>query len=90
MRLDLAQLVHELELVDPDVAGPVSTGQMFAVGRDPDTTHPVPLVVQRVLLARLQGGVRLLDEAELLVNVEGLQQLLAVDVPPVERVGGHG
>ena len=89
MGLDLAELVHELELVDPDVAGPVAAGQMLPVGADPDAPHTVPLVVQRVLLPGLEAGVRLLDEAELGVDVEGLEQLLAVDVPPVQGVGRH-
>ena len=89
VRLNLAQLVHELELVDPDVAGPVSTRQVLPVGADADAPHTVPLVVQRVLLAGLETCVRLLDEAELRVDVESLEELLAVDVPPVQGVGRH-
>ena len=50
MGLDLAELVHELELVDPDVAAPVPAGQVLPVGADPDAPDPVPLVVQCVLL----------------------------------------
>ena len=88
--LDLAELVHELQLVDADVARPVAAGEVLPVGADADTAHPVPLIVQRVLLARGQRGVRLLDEAQLGVDVESLEELLAVDVPPVEGVGGHG
>ena len=87
--LDLAELVHELQLVDADVARPVAAGEVLPVGADADTAHPVPLIVQRVLLARGQRGVRLLDEAQLGVDVESLEELLAVDVPPVESVGGH-
>ena len=44
--LDLAELVHELQLVDADVARPVAASE--------DTAHPIPLIVQRVLLARGQ------------------------------------
>ena len=50
MRLDLAQLVHELELVDADVAAAISRGEVLPVRTDPDTTHSVALVVQRVLV----------------------------------------
>ena len=88
--LDLTQLVHELELVNSDVARPVSTGQVLTIGTDSDAPHTIPLIIERVLLPSLQRGVRLLDEPQLRVNVQGLEQLLAVDVPPVQGVGGHG
>ena len=50
VRLDLAQLVHELELVDADVAAAISGGEVLPVRTDPDATHSVALVVQRVLV----------------------------------------
>ena len=50
VRLDLAQLVHELELVDADVAAAISRGEVLPVRTDPDATHSVALVVQRVLV----------------------------------------
>ena len=52
MRLDLAQLVHELELVDADVAAAISRGEVLPVRTDPDATHSVSLVVQRVLVIK--------------------------------------
>ena len=52
MRLNLAQLVHELELVDADVAAAISRGEVLPVRTDPDTTHSVALVVQRVLVIK--------------------------------------
>jgi hypothetical protein len=48
----------------PDIARSVSAGEMFPVGGYLDAADPVPLVVQGVLLARLQGGVRLLHRAQ--------------------------
>ena len=50
VRLDLAQLVHELELVDADVAAAISGGEVLPVRTDPDATHSVSLVVQCVLV----------------------------------------
>ena len=50
VRLDLAQLVHELELVDADVAAAISGGEVLPVRTDPDASHSVSLVVQRVLV----------------------------------------
>ena len=47
--LDLAELIHELELVDPNVAAAIPRSKMLPVRRDPDTPHSVSLVVQRVL-----------------------------------------
>jgi hypothetical protein len=44
----------------PDIARSVSAGQMFPVGGYLDAADPVSLVVQGVLLTRLQRGVRLL------------------------------
>ena len=50
VRLDLAQLVHELQLVDADVAAAISGGEVLPVRTDPDATHSVSLVVQCVLV----------------------------------------
>ena len=50
VRLDLAQLVHELQLVDADVAAAISGGEVLPVRTDPDATHSVALVVQCVLV----------------------------------------
>ena len=47
--LDLAELVHELELVHPDVPAPIPRRKVLPVRRDPDASNPVSLVVQRVL-----------------------------------------
>ena len=49
MGLDLAELVHELELMHPDVAAPIPRRKVLPVRRDPDAPHTVSLVVQRVL-----------------------------------------
>ena len=76
--------------MNSDVAGPVSTGQVLAIGTDSDAPHTIPLIIERVLLPSLQRAVRLLDEPQLRVNVQRLEQLLAVDVPPLQSVGGHG
>ena len=50
VRLDLAQLVHELQLVDADVAAAISGGEVLPVRTDPDASDSVALVVQRVLV----------------------------------------
>ena len=50
VRLDLAQLVHELELVDADVAAAISGGEVLPVRTDPDASDSVSLVVQCVLV----------------------------------------
>ena len=47
--LDLAELIHELELVDADVAAAIPRRKMLPVRRDPDAPHSVSLVVQCVL-----------------------------------------
>ena len=51
MGLDLAELVHELELVHPDVAAPIPRRKVLPVRRDPDASYTVSLVVQCVLRA---------------------------------------
>ncbi len=55
-------LLKTLPLPVPDIARSVSAGQMFPVGGYLDAADPVPLVIQGVLLARLQRGVRLLHK----------------------------
>ena len=49
--LDLAELIHELELVDANVAAAIPRRKMLPVRRYPDAPHSVSLVVQRVLWA---------------------------------------
>ena len=87
--LDLAKLVHELELVDPNVPGPVARGQLLAVVGYPDTPDPVPLVVGLLGVPVGVGRVGLLDVAEVSVDVDGLEELVGIDVALVQRVGGH-
>ena len=48
------------------------------------------LLLVAVLLLVVDGGVEvLLDVAEVAVDVERLDEVLRVDVPPVYRVGRH-
>ena len=47
--LDLAELVHELKLVDANVAAPVSGSEVLPVRGDADAADTVALVVQGVL-----------------------------------------
>ena len=47
--LDLAELIHELELVDANVAAAIPRRKMLPVRRDPYAPHSVSLVVQCVL-----------------------------------------
>ena len=86
---DLTQLVHELELVDPDVSGPIAGRQLFAVMRNPDATNPVSLIVSLLGSSLGVGRVGLLDVVEVRVDVDGLQELVGVDVSLVDSVGGH-
>ena len=65
------------------------TNSQDVEGRSNKTPHAVPLVVQTVLLGDRHAAVLLLDEAQAGVDVERLEQLLAVDVPAVEGVGWH-
>ena len=74
--LDLAKLVHELELVDPNVPGAVAGSQLLAVVRYPDTPDPVPLVVSLLRVPVRVGRVGLLDVAEVGVDVDGLEELV--------------
>ena len=45
MGLDLAELVHELQLVHADVTRAVAARQVAPVGGDPDAAHAVPLIM---------------------------------------------
>ena len=74
--LDLAKLVHELELVDPNVPGAVAGRQLLAVVRYPDAPDPVPLVVSLLRVPVRVGRVGLLDVAEVGVDVDGLEELV--------------
>lgn len=95
MRLYLAQLVHELQLVDANVPCPVARRQMLSVRGDADTSDAVTLVVHRLatrlgglgLLAVVRRGVGLLDVTQLAVDVNGLQELVAVDVSSGTEIG---
>lgn len=87
--LDLAQLVHELELMDPDISGTISGGQLLAVVRDPDAANTVPLIVRLLTVPIRVGRIGLLDVVEVGVDVNRLQELVRVDVPLVHSVGGH-
>ena len=89
MSLDLAQLVHELQLVNPDVSGPISGRELFSVVRNSDASNAVPLVVSLLCITLGVGGVRLLDVVEVGIDVDGLEELVRVDVSLVDRVGGH-
>ncbi len=89
MSFDLAQLVHELELVDPDVSSPIAGRQLFTVVRNPDATNSVSLIVSLLGSALRVGRVGLLDVVQVRVDVDGLQELVRVDVSLVDSVGGH-
>ena len=49
MGLNLAQLVHKLELVDANVPAAVARREVLPVRGDPDASDTVSLVVQCVL-----------------------------------------
>jgi hypothetical protein len=99
--LYLAQLVHKLQLVHADVASAVPARQVPPVGRDPDAADAVTLVVHGLLLLPVlaagtvavahSGGVSrlLFDVVQVTVDVEGLDEVLGVDVSPVDGVCGH-
>lgn len=89
MSFDLAQLVHELELMDPDISGPIAGRQLFSVVRNPDASNPVSLIVCLLCSTIRVGRVCLLDVVEVCVDVDGLQELVGVDVSLVDGVGGH-
>ena len=73
---------------------------MLSVWTDADASHAVSLVehgglfavlfVLLVALAVVERVVELiLDKRQFIVHVEGLDEILAVDVAAVDRVGGH-
>ena len=74
--LDLAQLVHELQLMNPDVSGSVAGRQLFPVVRYSNTTNPVSLIVRFFGAAFWVGRVCLLDVVEVGVHVDGLEELV--------------
>ena len=60
MGLDLAELVHELKLVDANVAAPVSGSEVLPVRGDADAADTVALVVQGVLRWKMYFGDRMM------------------------------
>jgi hypothetical protein len=61
---------------------------VFAIWRDPDAPDSIPLVIHCGLFLRAVGiagrSVRLFNVVELGIDIQRLEQVLTVDVPPKE------
>ena len=87
--LDFAQLVHELQLVNPDISGAISRRKLFSVVRNSDASNAVSLIVSLLCIAVRVWGVSLLDVVEVCVDVDCFEEFVGIDVSLVDCICGH-
>lgn len=86
VRLDGGEQFQRAHIVDANVAAAIARRQMMPFRADLHAAHPIAAVIARRLLHIQYGIVHVLNMRKLIVDVEHLQQLLAVDIFAVDFV----